>query len=68
VPKVKHKELPATLRMQVRRKKRDEEATQRKRAIGGGVPDELGVIQGQNGEQGNTVNPRNAGRRPYVAH
>lgn len=28
----------------------------RQRAKGGGKPNELGVIQGQNGEQGETVN------------
>jgi hypothetical protein len=31
-----------------------------KRARGGGQPNELGVTQGQNGEQGNTREPRNA--------
>ena len=33
-----------------------------------GQPNELGIIEGQNGEQGNTVNPRNAPRMPYVEH
>jgi hypothetical protein len=32
----------------------------RQRAIGGGQPNELGITQGQNGEQGNTINPENA--------
>ncbi len=36
------------------------EEKNRKRAIGGGKTDELGVTQGQNGEQGNTTKPRNA--------
>ncbi len=48
------------------RRRRERAASQRKeeknrrRAIGGGQPNELGVIQGQNAEQGNTINPRQA--------
>ena len=33
-----------------------------------GQPNELGITQGQNGEQGNTVDPRNAPKMPYVEH
>jgi hypothetical protein len=40
----------------------------RRRAIGGGQPNELGVTQGQNAEQGNTVNPRMAYDRGKVRH
>jgi hypothetical protein len=36
------------------------EEANRQRALGGGHPNELGVVQGQNGEQGNTVDPRKA--------
>jgi hypothetical protein len=35
-----------------------EEEGNRQRAKGGGQPNELGVTQGQNGEQGNAVNSR----------
>ncbi|HWH70517.1 MAG TPA: hypothetical protein VNT26_14110 [Candidatus Sulfotelmatobacter sp.] len=37
-----------------------QEEQNRQRAVGGGQPNELGVTQGQNGEQGETLNPRNA--------
>lgn len=37
-----------------------EEEQNRQKSQGGGQPNELGVIQGQNGEQGNTIDPRNA--------
>ena len=47
---------------------RGKQAHGRHRAIGGGQPDELGITQGQNGEQGNTVDPRNAPRKQYVEH
>jgi hypothetical protein len=40
----------------------------RQRARRGGQPDELGITQGQNGEQGNTVAPRNAQGRTPVRH
>ena len=40
----------------------------RQRAQGGGQPDDLGVTQGQNGEQGNTVNPRNARESGKIRH
>ena len=39
------------LRQQQRRK----EEENRRRSVGGGEPNELGVTQGQNGEQGNTI-------------
>ena len=39
---------------------RAKEEKNRRKAIAGGQPNELGVTQGQNGEQGNTVRPRNA--------
>ncbi|MDB6017961.1 MAG: hypothetical protein JWR19_2450 [Pedosphaera sp.] len=31
-------------------------------------PDELGILHGQNGEQGNTINPRNVQHEGDVAH
>ena len=34
------------------------EERNRRRAMAGGQPDELGIIQGQNGEQGPKVDPR----------
>lgn len=37
-----------------------EEERNRRRSVAGGQTDELGVTQGQNGEQGNTTHPRNA--------
>jgi hypothetical protein len=40
----------------------------RQRAIGGGQPNELGVLQGQNAEQGETTNPRLAYNRGKVRH
>ena len=36
---------------------REKEEQNRRRAIGGGQPDELGVMQGQSGEQGNSSRP-----------
>ena len=42
--------------------------TNRQRSKRGGQPDELGVIQGQNGEQGNTVEPRNAKESGKIRH
>jgi hypothetical protein len=47
---------------------RKNEEKNRGRARAGGEPNELGITQGQNGEQGNTVNPRNAPKMPYVEH
>lgn len=44
------------------------EEANRRRAIGGGAPNELGVTQGQNGEQGETVDPRTAYNRGKVRH
>lgn len=40
----------------------------RQKSIKGGQPNELGVTQGQNGEQGNTVEKRNSYSRGRVAH
>jgi hypothetical protein len=39
---------------------RQNEEKNRQKARGGGQPNELGVTQGQNGEQGNTTERRNA--------
>lgn len=47
---------------------RKNEEKNRRKAVGGGQPDELGIIQGQNGEQGNTIEPRNAQHEGDVAH
>ena len=55
-------------RRQQRRVERKNEEQNRQRAIGGGQPNELGVLQGQNGEQGNTVEPRNAEPLGRSAH
>jgi hypothetical protein len=38
---------------------RAKEERNRQKSVGGGLANELGVTQGQNGEQGNTVEPRN---------
>jgi hypothetical protein len=35
------------------------EEQNRQKSVGGGQTNELGVTQGQNGEQGNTTEPRN---------
>ena len=45
-------------RAQERRTTNTKEEENRKRAVGGGQPNELGVTQGQNGEQGNSTDPR----------
>lgn len=50
---------------QIERKK---EEANRRRAISGGRPNELGVIQGQNAEQGNTVRRRNAAESGKIRH
>ncbi|HYG36055.1 MAG TPA: hypothetical protein VEC99_14795, partial [Clostridia bacterium] len=47
-------------RRQARQRQQQAEELNRQRAQGGGQPNELGVTQGQNGEQGNTTNPANA--------
>jgi hypothetical protein len=47
---------------------RRKEEENRQKAIGGGQPNELGVTQGQNGEQGNTTEPRNATPLGRTAH
>jgi hypothetical protein len=60
------KTTPVTKGDRSARRKRERSASQhkeernRKRSLGGGQPNELGVTQGQNGEQGNTMDPRNA--------
>ena len=47
---------------------RRKEEQNRQRSRGGGQPDELGVTQGQNGEQGNTVDSRNAQESGKIRH
>ena len=47
---------------------RTKEEQNRRRATGGGQPNELGVLQGQNAEQGNTTEPRNARSADRPAH
>jgi hypothetical protein len=54
-------------KVQPRRQAAREESN-RQRAQKGGQPDELGVTQGQNGEQGNTMSPRNARESGKVRH
>ena len=44
------------------------EEANRQRAKRGGQPDELGVTQGQNAEQGNTIHPENARESGPVRH
>ncbi len=41
-----------------RHKTNTKEEMNRKKAVAGGQPNELGVTQGQNGEQGNSPNPQ----------
>jgi hypothetical protein len=50
----------AARRRSARRSLQEEQERNRQRSQGGGQPNELGVTQGQNGEQGNTLDPRNA--------
>ena len=47
-------------RQRQRVRNRQKQAMIHRRAVGGGQPNELGVLQGQNAEQGNTVDPRMA--------
>lgn len=47
-------------RDKARRQTEQDRESNRQRSKKGGQPDELGVTQGQNGEQGNTYHPRNA--------
>ena len=47
---------------------RKNEEKNRGHARRGGEPNQQGITQGQNGEQGNTVDPRNAPQMPYVEH
>ena len=47
---------------------RMKEEQNRQRSKGGGNPDELGVTQGQNGEQRNTVDSRNARESGKIRH
>jgi len=49
-------------------RERAKEEANRRNATGGGQPNELGVTQGQNGEQGNTANPRNARESGKIRH
>ena len=44
------------------------EEANRQRARKGGQPDELGVTQGQNGEQGNTIRPNKNSESGPVRH
>jgi hypothetical protein len=46
----------------------EEEMHRRRQAKGGGKPDQLGVTQGQNGEIGNTVDPRLARESGKIRH
>ncbi len=55
-------------RRAVQDRNRSNEEQNHQRAQGGGQPDELGVTQGQNGEQGNTVNPRPAKDSGQIRH
>jgi len=54
---------PVTKRQRALRNESQRQASQaretknRRNALAGGKPNELGVTQGQNGEQGNSVNP-----------
>lgn len=50
------------------RRDRANEEKNRQRSQRGGQPDELGVTQGQNGEQGNTVDPNNARESGKIRH
>lgn len=43
-----------------RKLSRERQEQNRRRAVRGGQPNELGITQGQNAEQGNTLDPRNA--------
>ena len=45
-----------------------DEESNRQRAKKGGQPNESGVIQGQNGEQGNTIHPDKARESGPVRH
>ena len=47
---------------------RANEEQNRRRAIAGGQPNELGITQGQNAEQGNTVTRRNARESGKIRH
>jgi len=51
-----------------RRMDRINEEKNRQKAVGGGQPNELGITQGQNGEQGNTVHPGRVARYSRVSH
>jgi hypothetical protein len=55
-----------------RRKQRQvlnkKEEQNRRRAMKGGQPNELGIIQGQNAEQGNAVDPRDSKPIGRTAH
>jgi hypothetical protein len=47
---------------------RQNESANRQNAKGGGRPNHLGVTQGQNGEQGNTIDPRNTVPQSSLEH
>jgi hypothetical protein len=51
-----------------RSKDRAKEEQNRQLSKGGGQPNELGVTQGQNGEQGNTIHPTNTQPLGRSAH
>lgn len=44
------------------------EESNHQRAKRGGQTNELGITQGQNGEQGNTIHPRNARESGKIRH
>lgn len=52
------KEKRETRRRRERTETNANEERNRQRSQGGGEPNELGVVQGQNAEQGNTTDPR----------
>lgn len=57
------------VRRAIQPKREMEEAeANRQRALGGGKPNELGVLQGQNGEQGPSEQPRQTKGRTPVRH
>ncbi|EEF62563.1 hypothetical protein Cflav_PD5198 [Pedosphaera parvula Ellin514] len=63
-----HREERIKRRRSQRRMDRINEEKNRQKAMGGGQPNELGVTQGQNGEQGNTIGPASLPRYPKASH
>lgn len=63
-------DAPGEKRRRAAQGRRDmaKEERNRQRAKRGGQPNELGVTQGQNGEQGNTVHGRNAQESGKIRH